>query len=247
MTGDRLRKRSSVAFPLVEDLYPAVGAVLLDDPLLVLHVAVGLVRVDPGVRHHAPLALAPRRVQPLALGARAAPGARVAHLRLRARILADPRQVTNLGASIQSDGTNLARSFLVRAAYLSLGARRERASPRGGIPDLPEGTGRELAVPAIPISDPALAARKGHAAARRRVPHFPARAGRALTGPARVPEGAAGTGRGLAVAGQRVAGEPLGTGPGRALPAQRVSRLPDWAGGHLRRRALAAPSHGIPG
>ena len=112
MTGDGLSQRSSErlsASPPVEDLDPAVGAVLLDDPLLALHVAVGLVRVDPGVRHHAPLALAPRRVQPLALGARAAPGGRVAHLRLRARVLADPRRVANLDATIQS--TNLARLF----------------------------------------------------------------------------------------------------------------------------------------
>ena len=133
MTGDGLRECSSERLPPpVEDLDPAVGAVLLDDPLLVLHVAVRLVRVDPGVRHHPPLALAPRRVQPLALGARAAPGARVAHLRLRARILADPRQVTNLGATIQSEtGTNLARSFLVRAAYLPVprGTEGARTSP----------------------------------------------------------------------------------------------------------------------
>ena len=106
MSGDRLSKCSSERLsPLVEDLDPAVGAVLLDDPLLVLHVAVRLVRVDPGVRHNAPLALAPRRVQPLALGARAAPGGRVAHLRLRARVLADPRRVANLDATIQSEGT----------------------------------------------------------------------------------------------------------------------------------------------
>ena len=183
---------------------------LRNDVLCVLHVLVHLVRVDPGVLHDPPLALAPLGVQLLSLGAAAAPQIQVPNLRLGAGILAEAG----------------------RAAHLPLRASRELADPRVAVPRLAEGAGRVVALSSPGIPKLSLGAGAGLAGAAFRIPDLPVGAGGAFAAAGRgTPELSARARRVLAIPGHRVPSEALGARPRDsprelAVAGLRVSELP---------------------